>query len=216
MRATTTDEKLHANSLNTERAEQLANKYPDRKRKPLPEFDDLRIIDAAELLVGFCLEAPDEHTASDSIRRLRSGVTVATRAIRGAGIERDDGNETTEEDWISAIRVVKSSNNPFNAASGLEIRLPYMMDFSRSDWIKPHLSVHVSYPNDGMSWIAQAVSKLRDPEDITVSVELDLINDTVKTLDDCITIGRPGSDDEWIGFHLSTTLSKIASASLHD
>lgn len=216
MSTTTRGENLHANTLNTERAEQMAKKYPDRKRKLLPDFDDLRIIDAAELLVGFCLEAPDEHNANDSVRRLRSGVAVATRALRGAGIERGNGNDTLEEDWISAIRVVKSSKNPFNASSGLEIRLPYMMDFSRSDWIRPHLSVQASYPYDGMSWIAHAVTKLRDPEDVTVSAELDLVNDTVKTLDDCMTIGRPGSDDEWIGFHLAPTLSEIASASLHD
>jgi hypothetical protein len=44
-----------------------------------------------------------------------------------------------KSDWISAIRV-KVDKNPFNASSGLEIRLPYMMDFSRSDWIRPHLS----------------------------------------------------------------------------
>lgn len=210
MSTISTGENIHTNSLNAQRAEQLAKKYPVRNRKPLPEFDDLLIVDAAELLVKFCLESPDDQTANITSRSLRSGITVATRAMRGAGI--DD----PEEDWISAIRVAKSRRNPFESASGLEIRLPYIVDVARSDWVRPHSSVQASYPYDGIGWNAQAVTRLHGPGDVAVSGELDIMNDTVKTLDDCITSGRPGSDDEWIEFHLAPTLAEIAGSSIHD
>jgi hypothetical protein len=98
-----------------------------------PDIDNLTILQAATMLVDYCLSNPDDENNSMATRMVVGGLYVAVAITQ----DEREGGFIDDDRWVHRLRIAQH-RIPFRSAKGIEVRLPYGSDLG-SEVIAPSM-----------------------------------------------------------------------------